>query len=95
METARATRADLSVRKYNAEYRVRSCEEQLQVLRQELLDADRNLQEVDNYIAAVRYAAMQALSTANTSGEANRHMKMITVRNSTEFPSDDSASSDG
>lgn len=91
---ARSKRAEQSVRKQFAERRIHLCEENLQALQQELLDADRSLQEVDSYITGLRETFQQnaPLVTANplNSGSASSTLPSYPAYESE--PSEDSGS---
>lgn len=67
MSLVRSKRAERSVLKHLAENRVRLCEGHLEALRKELLDADKNLQEVDKCISNLRQAFLQAPPPDGTS----------------------------
>lgn len=61
MGSVRHQRAERSVRKQLAEHRVRLCEEKLQALRKALLDADKDLQDMDDYISGLQGTSQQVI----------------------------------
>jgi hypothetical protein len=68
VELAHSARAKHSARRHVAQHRVRLCEERLQRLRQELLDEDRNLKDVEDHIVAVRDLLLKAPTASQHGG---------------------------
>jgi hypothetical protein len=60
IDLATRKRAVRSARKNITEHQVHQVEKHLQALREELVDADRDLQEIDNWIGTARNFFLQA-----------------------------------
>jgi hypothetical protein len=76
-------------RKYAVEHRVRLCEEHLQTLRQELLNADRDIEEVNSCIEMLRNLVPPPVNIS-----PNLEGTSLGYPSSTLYHSDDSASDD-
>ena len=63
----RSRKAEETVRRHIAEQRVRLCEEHLERLRKELLDANETMQEVDRCIRTLRQSFLHNSSPVDAS----------------------------
>lgn len=70
MQVVWGRRADRSTQREAAARRLQLCEEQLQTLRQEFLEADGNLKDVETDVAILRNLFLQTNEIHTTNDEA-------------------------
>jgi hypothetical protein len=69
-----------TARKHAAAHQVRLCEEQLEVLRNELLDASRDLEEVEGDINSLRILLQQPATSTSTFLPLASHISCVDAR---------------
>ena len=67
MDLVRSIRAERTVQKRTVEHRIHLCEKHLEALRKELLDADKDIEDVENCVLAVRDFLLRAVPDVEVS----------------------------